>query len=117
MNTAPSESNISQLPGIPPAPRRGRKPGARKEGGQEAAIDLDKIKDVIGKRIDELVNLYKAHETAGEDLSTAVKKAAEDCGLNTKAVRSFVTARAGKKFGKARKNCEQLSLLFDEVGE
>ena len=105
--------NVHELPGIPPkASRRGRK-----DGRQEAAVNLDKIKKLMGERIDELVGLHTKASTASEDLSTAVKKAAEDCGLNAKAVRAFVTARAGDKFEKAKKNCEQLSLLFEEIGE
>lgn len=113
MQTQPSQPS---LPGTNVSPLSRGKRG-RKSGRQEDAVDVTKIQKIIGDRIGELVVLHVAASSASDDLSSAVKKAAEDCGLNAKAVRQFVTARAGDKFEKARKSCEQLALLFEEVGE
>ena len=97
--------------------RKLRAPRGRRSGRQEEVVDLGKIKKLMADRIDELVALHVAASGASENLSMAIKAAAEACGLNAKAMRQFVTARAGDKFQKARTNCEQLSLLFEEVGE
>lgn len=105
----------AQLPGT--NVRKLRTPRGRKTGGQEAAVNLDKIKTLMKDRIGELVQLHVAASSASEDLSSAVKKAAEDCGLNASAVKQFVAARAGDAYEKAAKKCEQLSLLFEEIGE
>jgi len=63
------------------------------------------------------VQLHVAASSAAEDLSSAVKKAAEDCGLNASVVKQFIAARAGDNYEKAEKKCQQLALLFDEIGE
>ena len=86
---------------------------ARKDSdGQEAVINTGVIKE----RIEELVRLHTKVVDARTDLTEAVKKAAEDAGLNAGAVRSFVRARAAEDFSKHKQKAEQLSLLFDEVG-
>lgn len=90
-----------------------RAKGRMEPDKQEKVIEHD----VIKKRIDQLVRLKNAADEAGEEFSEAVKKAAEDSGLLASSVRSFVTARAGENFEEAKRKCEQLSLLFDEVGE
>ncbi|MGH8665353.1 MAG: hypothetical protein ACREUX_13915 [Burkholderiales bacterium] len=93
---------------------RKRQARARKDSdGQEAVI---KIK-VIRERMDELVRLHEAVVEARTDFGEAVKKAAEDSGLNTRAVRAFVKANADEEdYTKHRQHAEQLSLLFDEAG-
>ena len=56
-------------------------------------------------------------EEAAEDFASAVKATAEASGLLASVVRRFVTARAGENFEEKARECEQLSLLFDEIGE
>jgi hypothetical protein len=81
--------------------------------GQEAAITLRPIKDSIG----ELVTLYIQQQQSAAACSDAIKAAAEKAGLLANVVRKFVKARAGEKFAEAKRTVEQLSLVFDEIGE
>ena len=74
-------------------------------------------KDVIEERIDTLCELQKKAALAAEDFNAAVKKAAEDSGLNAGAVKKFVLARVGDSFEDKKRDCQQLCLLFEEVGE
>jgi hypothetical protein len=85
----------------------------RRDGGQEQVI---KVK-VVKERIEELVDLHKAAETAKEDLSSAIKATAQEAGLEASVVKRFVAARSGENFTKSRRKSEQLELLFDQVGE
>ena len=85
----------------------------RVDGGQEQVIRAA----VVKKNIGHLVKLYKDAADAKEAVSEAVKKTAEQAGIKASVLRSFVTARAGEDYEKARKKSAQLELLFDEVGE
>lgn len=90
-----------------------RKPVGRLDADkQEKVIELAPIRD----RVDELVALLnKANETSA-DFAEAIKKAAEDSGLLSSVVRRFITAKAGEKFLDKKRECEQLSILFEDVG-
>lgn len=88
---------------------RGRKDADR----QEKVIEVEAVKD----RVEELIRLYKASGDAQEAFNDGIKKAAEDSGLLAATVRKFVVARAGEKFEEEKRKCEQLSLLFEEIGE
>jgi MarR-like DNA-binding transcriptional regulator SgrR of sgrS sRNA len=81
--------------------------------GQEAAISLRPIKDGI----EELVTLYTQQEESAARCSDAIKAAAEQSGLLANVIRRFVKARAGDKFEEAKRTVEQLSLVFEELGE
>jgi hypothetical protein len=67
--------------------------------------------------IDDLVLLCADSANAALNFSEAIKAHAEKSGLLASVVRKFVIARAGEKFGEKKRECEQLSLLFEEVGE
>jgi hypothetical protein len=86
---------------------RGRKDGQK----QEKVIDLKVIKDALP----ELKSLKAAAKAASVDYSEAIKKKAEEAGLNSSAVRRFVDAAAGDSINERKRDAEQLSLLFDEV--
>jgi hypothetical protein len=94
--------------------RRGRKPklGRVDHDGQEASIKLDAIREGV----DNLVSLYRAAEEAGTDLSEAIKAVAEKSGLLATVVRKFIAAKAGEQYEERKRQCEQLSLVFEEVG-
>lgn len=100
-------------------PNSGEEHGGRKTKGrkgsdkQEAVIKTKVVKD----RIDELVTLHGKVEAASGRYGDAIKATAEACGINSSALRKFVSARAGEKFEDKKRDCEQLSLLFEEVGE
>ena len=81
--------------------------------GQEEAITMAPVK----KSIDELVRLYTQQQAAAEKCSTAIKAVAEKSGLLANVLRKFVKARAGEKFEEAKRHVEQLSLVFEELGE
>ncbi|MDA8260241.1 MAG: hypothetical protein M0Z99_32185 [Betaproteobacteria bacterium] len=87
---------------------RGRKDAEK----QEAVIKMKEVKD----RIEDLVKLYNAAGDANDKLNDAIKATAEKAGLLSSVVRKFVVARAGENFEEAKRNVEQLSLCFDEVG-
>jgi hypothetical protein len=81
--------------------------------GQEEAITLRPLKENIG----ELVMLYKQQQESAAKCSDAIKAAAEKSGLLANVVRKLVKARSGEKFEEAKRVVEQLSLVFEKVGE
>ena len=86
--------------------------GRKDDTGQEAVIKMQPIKDIIT----DLVDLYTKAGKASDTLNDAIKAAAEKAGLQASAVRKFVVARAGEKYEEKKRDAEQLSLLFDEIG-
>jgi hypothetical protein len=91
-----------------------RKVRGRKDADKQEAITQP---DVINGRIDELLRLYGASQSAGVEFSDAVKAAAEASGYNVAAIRKFVVARAGENFADKKRDLQQQMELFDEVGE
>lgn len=87
---------------------RGRKDASKQEATTKPSV--------IKERIEELVRGYKKAQDASEASSDAIKKAAEDSGYNTKAVRAFIVARAGESFEERKRDCEQQMELFDNIG-
>jgi hypothetical protein len=81
--------------------------------GQEEAINIAPVK----KSIEELMTLYIEQQAAAEKCSSAIKAVAEKSGLLAEVVRKLVKARAGEKFEEAKRTVQQLSLVFEEVGE
>jgi len=79
--------------------------------GQEAIIKLDPVR----AKIDELQHLYFESREAAEAFSDAIKAVAEEAGLNAKALRTFVKASVDDKLEEKQRECEQLTLLFEEV--
>src|SRR5712664_4226457 len=93
---------------------RSKKPLGRQDAEhQETVIETKVVKD----KINHLVKLKTTADEAVADFADAVKKVAEDSGLLAASVRKFVVARAGEGYEEAKRKCEQLSLLFEEVGE
>jgi hypothetical protein len=90
---------------------RGSVKGRKDAQKQEKVIDLKIIKDRLG----ELKSLKAATKSASVAYGEAIKKAAQDSGLNSSAVRRFVDAAAGDNIDERKRDAEQLSLLFDEV--
>ena len=88
---------------------RGRK-GADK---QEGALKMGPIKDSI----DELVALKTKADAAADRLNDAIKVAAERSNIMASVIRRFVVARAGENFEEKKRDADQLSLVFSEVGE
>lgn len=88
---------------------RGRKDASSQEGVTKP--------QVLAKKINELVKLYKEAHASGEVFSDAVKAAAEASGYNAKNVRALVTALAGESFEEKKRDVDQQYELFDEIGE
>jgi hypothetical protein len=89
--------------------RKKRVVGRQDSEGQEQVIE----RGVIEEREEELVALKVAASEAAENYSEAIKKAAEDSGLNAGTVRKYIEAKAGDKFDATKKKVAQLALIFD----
>ena len=87
--------------------------GRKDKDHQEQVIKHESL----ATRMEELVKLHHASASAGEELNDAIKVAAEESGLLASVVRKFVTARAGEKYEEKKREVDQLSLCFDEIGE
>jgi ABC-type branched-subunit amino acid transport system substrate-binding protein len=91
-----------------------RKVRGRKDADKQEAITQP---EVVSEKIDELVRLYGASQSAGVEFSDAVKAAAEASGYNVAAIRKFVVARAGENFAEKKRDLAQQLELFEECGE
>lgn len=90
--------------------KRTRKVVGRQDNtGQEAKIE----ESIITEREDELIGLLTRSNEAAEDLSTAIKKAAEDSGYNAAAIRKYIAAKESDTFDAVKKKVTQLALIFD----
>lgn len=78
-----------------------------------AVIELDAIRD----RLDELLELYRAHDNASFVLNEALKVSATISGLEVAVLRRFVAARFKNSGCKRRQEAAQLCLLFEEFGD
>ncbi len=87
--------------------------GRKGPEGQEAAIKMQPIKDAV----EDAVELYNKLGQASEQFNDAIKAMAEKSGMLAVVVRKLVTARAGEKFDDEKRKVEQLSLIFEEVGD
>jgi len=72
---------------------------------------------VVKNGTSSLVNLYISAHEAKEDFSTSLKAVAESAGVLPAVLRKLVKALAGDKFDTARKEVEQLAMVFEEAGE
>jgi hypothetical protein len=91
---------------------RGGAKGRKDRAGQEAVIKLAPVRE----RVDELVVLYQTYKQSGEDLNEGIKALAEASGLMAAVIRKFIVARAGENFTEKKREADQLSLVFEEVG-
>lgn len=87
--------------------------GRKNRDLQEAVVTTAPLR----KREAELVRLHQLSIEASDALSDAIKKVAEDSGLLASVVRKYVTARAKENVPEKKREAEQLSLVFGELGE
>jgi hypothetical protein len=85
--------------------------GRKDADKQEQIIELDEIKSSVP----ELVLLYKAAEDSANALSDSIKHVAERGGVLAATLRKFVAAAAVDRFDEKKRQCEQLSLLFENI--
>jgi len=97
------ESKVAELPGV-----RGRK-GADK---QEAVLRPKAVQEAIG----ELLTSYEKSVSAADRFNSMVKAIAEKSGFMASNIKRLVKARHGEAFEDRRRDAEQLTMLFDEVG-
>jgi hypothetical protein len=90
----------------------GRKSSARDK--QESVVRADQLTPAV---IDSLVADFLYAADAANTLSEGIKAAAEKAGIQATVLRKFITARAGEKFEEKKRDCAQLNLLFEEVGQ
>lgn len=93
-------------------PLKGKPRGRIDKDKQDAVIKLKVVRD----KVDHLMELHQASRIASEDFSAAINHVAEEAGLLASVVRRFVVAKAGEKYSEKKRECEQLSLLFEDVG-
>ena len=98
----------------PREPKEPKEPKGRQGHDKHDAVIQTKL---VGDKVEALVKLKVKADEAAEDFAAAVKKTAEASGMLATVVRRFVIARAGEKFEEKKRECEQLDLLFSEVGE
>lgn len=91
--------------------------GTTKRRRARGRIDKDRqeavmVPDTVREKKDYLVSLYKASESAALEFNDAVKKVAEDAGMNSSPVGKWIKACAGDSYEKVQKQVTQLALLF-----
>ena len=87
--------------------------GRKDAEGQEAVPQTKPVKD----RINDLIALKVKADEAADKFNDAIKAVAEKAGLLASVVRKFVNARAGEKYEEESRKVEQLSLIFEVIGD
>jgi hypothetical protein len=93
--------------------RQKRAEGRKGRDGTESVIKLETLR----VRLPNLIEMLIASRLAQKQYLDGVKAVAESTGLLSSTVSRFVRARAGDSFREERMRAEQLSLVFDEIGE
>lgn len=89
-----------------------RAKGRKSSDGTEDVIKVKPLKEAIA----ELETLKTKADAAKDRLNDAIKAVAERSGLLSKVVRKLVNARHGEGFEDAKREVDQLAIVFDEVG-
>ncbi len=87
---------------------------ARKDcDGQEKIIELDELR----KALPVLTQDYATYAQAKVVLNESIKATAERAGLLSSVVRKLVVSRASDKTIDDKRKAQQMSLVFEEIGE
>jgi len=97
----------------PDMQQTGRPTRAQKEA---ARLAKPVSMEALSKKIGWLLALRETAKDAASDFSEAVSAVAMEAGIESSVVKRFVNARASEAYYKKRE-CEQLALCFDEIGE
>jgi|GEM_PF-6786473 len=81
---------------------------------QEAVIRLEELNPLA---ITTLVADYRSAKEAATVFADGIRAQAEKAGIQAPVLRKFVVARAGENFADKKRDAQQLSLLFEELGE
>jgi hypothetical protein len=87
--------------------------GRADKDGQEQVINLKPLREAV-KDLGVLKAKLEEHR---EKLNAAIKKVAEQSGLNSPAVRRLVNARHSDNFDEVKRSIDQAQLVFDELGK
>lgn len=94
--------------------RRGPGRAKKEKDVKPAVVKLEELSTGVMRN---LTSLARAHGSAATEFSESVKAVAKKSGLRVPVLRAFVLARSGDKFADRKESAEQLSLLFETVGE
>lgn len=90
---------------------RGKVMSRKDQNGQEAIIELDKLRE----RTPHLCSLKTTFDEAKTDYSEAIKSVAEISGLQASVIRKYIAAKVSDKVQTAKREADQLSLVFEEA--
>lgn len=94
--------------------KKGREVRGRKDREkQEVVIKIAALRDNVA----DMVVLHNKAQEAATVLNDKIKAVAEKAGLLASVVRKIVVARAGENWQERKRECEQLNLCFDEIGQ
>ncbi len=87
--------------------------GRRDNDGTEETIKIPPIKQAAAS----LMKLYKKLEAARDDFNSDCKAVAERAGINSSTLKKLVKSSATGKFTDVRRDIDQASIVFEQVGE
>ena len=91
---------------------RGRK--AKTSDHQEAIVRISELNPLA---IETMIADLKHAQDAATVFGESIKMWAEKAGIQSSVLRKFIAARAGENFPDKKRDAQQLSLLFEEIGE
>lgn len=103
----------------PQLPGTNERSADRKAKGRKAADGTEKtLKPLTVKAgLAECMKLLRKVESAKENYQDAVKKLAESGGFQASALNKLLKVSLNGKFAEAKRDIDQVQILFDEVGE
>jgi hypothetical protein len=88
--------------------------GRKAKDKQEAVIKLTELSPaIVGTLVADLKHAQEAGKVFGDGIVANAKRA----GIEASVLRRFITARAGEDFEEKKRDAQQLSLLFEELGQ
>lgn len=91
-----------------------RGPKAKTSDHQEAVIRLEELNPLA---IETMLTDFRNAKEAATVLDESVKAWATKAGIQSSVLRKFIAARASEGFADKKRDAQQLSLLFEEIGE
>ncbi len=88
------------------------KAGRKDSAGTKVVMNSKPIKEMLK----DLIALEMKRAAATEKFNDQVTAVAEKAGFQSSTVRKLVKAHANDKFEEEKRNIEQLSILFEDVG-
>lgn len=102
-----------QLPGTGANERSQDRKGRKKADGTERTLEPLTVR----KGLNRLMELLRKADSAKEDYNDALKKLADSGGFQASNINKLIKASIKGNFADVKRDVDQLSILFDEVGE